>query len=175
MRETALASGEIVSCPECASRVEKRRRRKGRTNIYVEHLRPNIILYHDIHDPLSETKARVIDEDADSTPDVLLVINTSLIINGPRYELKNKLIPAIRRNGGKVIYVNNNPPPRTFSKPVVDYIFEMDCDHWVRDLAAREPSLREEEAGHSSLRLSCGFDFQPKAETVDEVIKEAEL
>ena len=175
VRETALASGEIVLCPECASRVEERRRRGGRTNIHIGHLRPNIVLYHDIDDPLSETKARVIDKDADSTPDALLVIGTSLAIDGPRYELKNKLIPAVRRNDGKVIYVNNNPPPRAFSKPVVDYIFEMDCDYWVRELAAREPSLREDEAGHSSQRLFCGFDFQPKAKTVDEVIKEAEL
>ncbi len=58
---------------------------------------------------------------------------------------------------------------------MVDHIFEMDCDHWVRDLAAREPFLREDEAGLGSRRLSCGFDFQPKAQTVGEVIKEAEL
>ena len=175
VRETALASGEIVSCPECASRVEERRRRGGRTNIHVGHLRPNIVLFQDIDDPLSETKARIIDKDANSKPDVLLIVGTSLAIDGPRYELKNKLIPAVRRNGGKVIYVNNNPPPRTFSKPVVDHIFEMDCDLWVRDLAAREPSLREDEAGQASQRLSCGFDFQPKAKTVGEVITEAEL
>ena len=144
-------------------------------NIHVGHLRSNIVLYHDIDDPLSETKAKIINEDSDSTSDVLLVIGTSLAIDGPRYELKNKLIPAIRRNGRKVIYVNNNPSPRAFSKPVVDYIFEMDCDYWVRDLAACEPSLREDETRHSSRRLPCGFNFQPKAETVDEVIKEAEL
>ena len=51
----------------------------------------------------------------------------------------------------------------------------MDCDYWVRDLAAREPSLREDEAGHGSQRLSCAFAFQPKVQTVDEVIEEAEL
>ena len=129
MRETALASGEIISCPECASKVEERRRRGGRTNIHVGHLRPNIVLYHDIDDPLSEAKARIIDEDADSTPDVLLVVGTSLAIDGPRYELKNKLIPAVRRKGGKVIYVNNKPPLRAFFKPVVDHIFEMDYDY----------------------------------------------
>ena len=127
--ETALASGEIVTCSECASKVEERWRRGGRTNIHVGHLRPNIVLYHNIDNPLSETKARIIDEDADSTPDVLLVIGTSLAIDGPRYERKNKLIPAVRRNGGKMIYVNNNPPPRAFSKPVIDHIFEMDCDY----------------------------------------------
>jgi len=175
VRETALASGEIVSCPECASRVEERRRRGGRTNIHVGHLRPNIVLFQDIDDPLSETKARIIDKDANSKPDVLLVVGTSLAIDGSRYELKNKLIPAVRRNGGKVIYINNNPSPRTFSKPVADHIFEMDCDLWVRDLAAREPFLRENEAGQAPQRLSCGFDFQSKAKTVGEVIKEAEL
>ena len=74
-----------------------------------------------------------------------------------------------------MIYVNNNPPPKAFSKPVVDHIFEADCDYWVRELTAREPSLREDEATQGSLRLSCGFDFQPKAKSVDEVIKEAEL
>lgn len=175
VRETALASGEIVLCSECASRVEERRRKGGRTNIHVGHLRPNVVLYHDIDDPLSETKAAMIDKDANSKPDVLLVVGTSLAIDGPTYELKNKLIPAVRRNGGKVIYVNNNPPPKAFSKPVVDHIFEMDCDYWVRDLAAREPSLRGGEAGQIYQCLSCGFDFQPKAKTVGAVIKEAEL
>lgn len=138
-------------------------------------MRPNIVLYRDIDDPLYEAKARIINEDADSTPDALLVVGTSLAIDGQRYEFKNKLIPAVCRKGGKVIYVNNKPPPRVFFKPVVDHIFEMDCGYWVRDLAAREPSLREVEAGHGSQRLFCGFVFQPKAETVGEVIKEAEL
>ncbi len=175
VRETALTSGEVVPCPECASKVEERRRKGGRTNIHVGYLRPNVVLYHDINDPLSEIKARIIDKDADSTPDIHLVVGILLAIDGPRYKLKNKLIPAVRRNGGKVIYVNKNPPPRAFSKPVVDHIFEMDCDYWVRDLAVREPSLREDKVGEGSQRLSCGFDFQPKAGTVGEVIKEAEL
>ena len=175
MRETALASGEVVPCPECASRVEERRRKGGRTNIHVGQLRPNVVLYHDIDDPLSENKARIIDKDAESLPDVLLVVGTSLAIDGPRYELKNRLIPAVRRNGGKVMYVNNHPPPKAFSKPVVDHIFEMDCDYWVRELAAREPSLRGDRPVQDPLRLSCGFHFQPKAKSVDEVIREAKL
>ena len=52
-----------------------------------------------IHAPLSEVKARIIDEDPDSTPDLLLVVGTSLAIDGPRYELKNKLF---RRYAGTV-------------------------------------------------------------------------
>ena len=159
MREIALAFEEIVLCSECASRVKERRRRKERTNIHVEHLRLNIVHYHDIDDSLSETKARIIDKDADSTLDVFLIIDTSLIIDDPRYELKNKLILAIRRNDEKMIYVNNNPLSRTFFKLVIDYIFEINCDYWVRELIAREPSLREDETRHNSQRLFCDFDF----------------
>ncbi len=95
MRKTTLTSGEIVLYPECALKVEERRRRGERINIHVRYLRPNIILYHDINNPLSKVKARIINKDADLTPDNLLVVSILLAINGPRYELKNKLIPAV--------------------------------------------------------------------------------
>ena len=95
MREIALTSGEIVLYPECALRVEERQRRGGRTNIHVRYLRPNIILYHDINDPLSEIKATIINKDVNLTPNILLVVSILLAIDGPRYELKNKLIPAV--------------------------------------------------------------------------------
>ncbi len=173
--ESALSSGEILSCPECESKVEIRRKNGGRTNIHVGHLRPNIVLLHDTDDPWSEVKASLIDKDSGSRPDVLLIVGTSLAIEGPRHELKTKLIPAIRRNGGKVIYINDKPPPRTFAKPVVDHIFEMDCDLWVQDLAVRRPSLWGNDVAEDAPHLVCGFNFQPIAQTVGEVIKKAEL
>ena len=45
----------------------------------------------------------------------------------------------------------------------------------MRELVARESFLRENETRHSSQRLFCDFDFQSKAKTVDEMIKETEL
>ncbi len=129
MRETALAFEELVSCSECASRVEERQRREERTNIHVEHLRLNIVFFQDIDDSSSETKARFIDKDANLRPDVLLIVDTSLTIESSRYELKSKLILAIRRNDEKIIYVNNNSFSRVFSKLMIDHIFEMNCDH----------------------------------------------
>lgn len=150
MREIALAFKKIVSCSKCASKIEERRRREKRTNIHVRHLRFNIVLYHDINDSLSEIKARIIDEDAKSTSNVLLVVDTSLIIDDSRYELKNKLISTIRQKGEKMIYVNNKSSSKTFFKFVINYIFEMNCDYWVRVLIVREPFLREDEARHDS-------------------------
>lgn len=172
--EMALISGEVIPCPNCVSMLEERRTRGKRTNVHVGHLWPNIVLFHDIDDPLSERKASIIDNDTNSRPDVLLVIGTSLTINGPRYELKSKLIPAIHCKSEKVIYVNNRSPPKVFCKPVVDHIFEMDCDIWVRELATRKSSLWNNEVVPEPQRLSSGFEFRPQARTVDEVIKEAE-
>ena len=126
--ETIFISGETILYCKCARRVEERRRKGGRTNIHMGYLRPNIVLFQDINDPLSETKARIIDKNADSKPEILLIVGILLAIDGLRYELKNKLIPAVYRNGRKVLYINNNPPPKAFSKPIVDYIFEIDCD-----------------------------------------------
>ena len=143
-------------------------------NIPVGHLRSNIILFNDMYNPLSERKARIIDNDAKSRPDILLIISTSLVVDGARYKLKNKLIPAIHHNKGKVIYINNNSPPKAFFKPVIDHILKMDCDLWVWDLAARKPSLWGDEVRQGSHCLPCGFHFQLKAMTVNEVIKKAE-
>lgn len=175
VRKTILAFEEIVSCSECASRIEERQRRRERTNIHVRHLRFNIVLFQDIDDSLSETKARIIDKDVNSKSDVILIVDTSLIIDDSRYELKNKLISTIRRNDEKIIYVNNNSSSRTFFKLVIDHIFKMNCDLWVQDLVTHESFLQKDEVKQTFQHLSCNFDFQSKAKTVDEVIKETEL
>ena len=129
MRKIALTFEEIIIYSKYALKIEERRRRGGRTNIYVKYLRPNIVLYYDINDSLSEIKARIINEDVNLTLDILLVINILLTIDSSRYKFKNKLIPVIRRNSKKIIYVNNNSSPRVFIKPVVDYIFKINYNY----------------------------------------------
>ena len=170
----ALASGKVVPCPSCASGVEERRNRGQRTNVHVGHLRPNIVLFDDVDDPLSQRAASLIDDDAESSPDALLILGTSLKVDGPSRELKNRLVPATHRNGGQVVYINNQPPPKAFRKPVTDHAFEMDCDVWVQDLATREASLWVDEGGQRRRRPPLGFHFRPEAKTVEEVIRKAE-
>jgi hypothetical protein len=43
---------------------------KEKRTIHAEHLQPNIVLFDDINDPLSDTKASIIDNDANSRPDI---------------------------------------------------------------------------------------------------------
>lgn len=64
-------------------------KKKKKTNIHVKHLRLNIIFYYDVNDSLSEIKTRIINEDANLTSNVLLIVNILLVINNSRHELKN--------------------------------------------------------------------------------------
>ena len=129
MREIILAFKEIVLCSEYASKIKEQRKREKKKNIHVKYLRLNIVLCHNIDDSLSEIKIKIIDKDANLTLNVFLIINTSLIIDDLKYKFKNKLIPAIRRNNEKMIYVNNNSSFKIFFKSVIDYIFEMNYDY----------------------------------------------
>ena len=139
--QTILLSGKTIPCPECTSRLELRRIKGARTNIHVGSLRPNIVFFGDYDDPSSERKAELMRQDGALEPDVLLIIGTSLTIDGIKSALRTIFIPAVRRSGGKVVYVNNVQPPKAFSKPRVDYIFQMDCDQWVQTLMHHETSL----------------------------------
>ena len=93
--EIALTYGEIISCPKCKLKVKEWRRKGEWTNIHIGNLLPNIIFFQDINNPLSEMKVSVINKDAKLKPNILLIINILLAINGLRYKLKNKLIPII--------------------------------------------------------------------------------
>ena len=64
MREIIFTFEKIVFYFECASKIEKRQKKEKTTNIHVEHLRFNIIFYHNIDDLLNETKIKMINKNA---------------------------------------------------------------------------------------------------------------
>ncbi len=171
--QMTLLSGKDIPCLQCTSIVEERRARGARTNIHVGSLRPNIVFLHDVDDPLSERKAELINQDGNSKIDMLLIIGTSLAIDGVKKVLGSTFIPAVRRSGGKVVYVNNVRPPKAFCKPKADFIFEMDCDLWARKLAQYEPSLGLDVL-HPAHLPSSDHNTSPKAKTVAEAIQAAE-
>jgi NAD-dependent SIR2 family protein deacetylase len=171
--QMTLLSGKNIPCLQCTSIVEERRARGARTNIHVGSLRPNIVFLHEYDDPSGERKAELIDQDSNLKVDMLLIIGTSLAIDGVKQVVGSTFIPAVRRSGGKVVYVSNVRPPKAFCKPKVDFIFEMDCDLWVRKLAECEPSLGLDVVRPARLPYF-GLDTSPKAKTVTEAIQAAE-
>jgi len=92
-------------------------------------LRLNIVLYYDIDNSLSETKEKIINQDAKLTSNILLIVNILLVIDDSRFELKNKLISTIRQKSKKIIYINNKSSLKTFFKLIIDYIFEINCNY----------------------------------------------
>lgn len=172
---TILLSGQLIQCPRCQSKLDERRLRGARTNIHVGYLRPNVVLFGDDDDPSSERKAEFIEQDGALQIDLLLIMGTSLAIHGVKSALKTTFIPAAHRSGGKVVYVNNVQPPRAFCKPVVDFVFEMDCDRWVQMLTRHDTTLQRSENAASPKKLSppC-LQLSPKAKNVAEAIQTAE-
>jgi len=171
--QTDLLSGEAIPCIECRSRQEERRLRGARANTHVGFMRPDIVLFDDAIDPSGERKAELIDQDCTLDIDMLLVIGTSLAIDGIKKILRSNFIPAVRRWGGKTVYVNKVPPPKAFDQRKMDFIFEMDCDLWVQKLAQYEPSLASDVVQPGRLP-SPGLDISPKARSVAEAIQAAE-
>ncbi len=92
-------------------------------------MRLNIVLYYDIDNSLSETKEKIINQDAKLTSNILLIVNILLVIDDSRFELKNKLISTIRQKSKKIIYINNKSSLKTFFKLIIDYIFEINCNY----------------------------------------------
>lgn len=125
--ETVLIFEEDILCLKCVLNWEKWQIRKKKM-IHAEHLWSNIVLFNNIDDFLSDTKASIIDHDTKLRLNILLIIETSLTVNDSRYKLKNKLISIIHCNNEKIIYVNNRALWMLFCKFLVDHIFMMNCD-----------------------------------------------
>jgi len=128
INQMTLLSEKNILCLQCTFIVEKRRVREARTNIYVDFLQSNIVFLHEYDNLSGERKTELIDQDSNLKIDMLLIIEISLIIDSVKQVVGSIFIPAVRRSGGKVVYVSNVRFPKTFCKLKVDFIFEMDCD-----------------------------------------------
>ncbi|KAK0629993.1 hypothetical protein B0T17DRAFT_527216 [Bombardia bombarda] len=77
-----------------------------------------MVMFDETH-PRGKEIARIANRDALSSPDLLLVLGTSLTIEGTK-QLLQLFAPQVRERGGKVIYVNRSKPPSDCSK-LIDY------------------------------------------------------
>lgn len=88
---------KVILCIECKFKQDERRIRKIKTNIHVDFMRSNIMLFDDAINSLSERKIELIKQDCTLDIDMLFVINTSLIIDEIKRILRFNIILAIRR------------------------------------------------------------------------------
>ena len=126
-----LLSGKAPICHSCIA-TDKDRRDRGKRGTKVGTLRPNIVLYGEEH-PSADAIGTITAHDLALSPDLLLVLGTSLHVHGLKIMVKEfaKSVHARAGGRGKVVFVNLSKPSESAWKGVFDYWVSMDCDEWV--------------------------------------------
>ncbi|KAI8595847.1 DHS-like NAD/FAD-binding domain-containing protein, partial [Dissophora ornata] len=126
--EKVFREGEAPDCPKCELN-DVIRVAQGKRKIATGTLRPDIVLYNENH-PFGDAIGRIQISDLQKSPDVLLVMGTSLKVHGLRL-LVRKVAKTVHENKkGCVILVNKTPVVGKEWTGVFDYFIEGECDRW---------------------------------------------
>ncbi|KAK1659052.1 hypothetical protein BDP55DRAFT_733561 [Colletotrichum godetiae] len=137
-RSHETLSGRQPECPYCAGATAARQER-GKRALGVGKLRPDIVLYGEEH-PNAHLISPIITHDLGLSPDLLLILGTSLKVHGLKV-LVREFAKTIHSRGGKVVFVNFTKPPESSWGDIIDYWVQWDCDAWVANLKERVPLL----------------------------------
>ena|SRR5277367_5492049 len=102
-------------------------------------MRPDVLLFGEEH-PDSDTLETLISDDLKKKLDLLLIIGTSLKVDGIK-SLVKKFAKAVRSNKGSIVFVNKTEATKSVWSNILGYWVEGDCDTWVRDLEKRTKTL----------------------------------
>lgn len=131
------------SNPECSKCHEKYLQRlylgKRITLSTIGMLRPLIVLYGENH-PQAEYLAKGLNQDLRSRPDLLLIMGTSLKVDGVK-KLVRSLSSSIHAKGGKIVFINKTPLSLSSWGGVIDYQILSDCDEFVKSVKREIPDL----------------------------------
>jgi NAD-dependent histone deacetylase SIR2 len=170
-------SGTAPECPSCVSAVEIRTA-LGKRTMAIGTLRPNVVLYNEHHSQGHEI-AELAASDVRKRPDMLIVMGTSLKVDGVRRLVKDLAKAVHSMKSGVVVLVNRTELGKEWSD-VFDYYIKGDSDAIV-DLLEGEvkkldeaAALRQEKAAKTAaLKLSMlqqslvnPFDGTPSVATV---------
>ena len=139
--DARLLAGKAPTCESCLYTNQDRQDR-GKRGTKIGTLRPNLVLYGEEH-PLADSIGKISSHDLGLSPDVLLILGTSLHVHGLKVLVKEFAKSVHARAGGKgnVIFVNLSKPSESVWKDVFDYWVAMDCDEWVASVRRHRPDL----------------------------------
>lgn len=129
--EVLCDQGAPPACPSCV-KCQEERVEAGKRAVGVGSLRPNIVLYGEEH-PNGDLIGRCTDQDLKSKPDCLIIMGTSLKVNGIK-KLVRSMAKTVKQKNGSVILVNDTPLCQSAWEKVIDFHIEGDCDQWVSSL-----------------------------------------
>lgn len=133
-----LASGLNPQCSLCEAKHLQRLYSGKRITGSVGVLRPDIVLYGENH-PQADILAQGINVDIRLKPDLLIVMGTSLRVDGVK-KLVRSMSQSVHAQGGKTIFVNKTPLSKAWDK-YIDYQILSDCDEFVRYMKREIPDL----------------------------------
>ncbi|KAF9582536.1 hypothetical protein BGW38_000087 [Lunasporangiospora selenospora] len=122
--EKVFREGEAPDCPKYLIRVAQ-----GKRKIATGTLRPDIVLYNENH-PFGDAIGRIQLSDLAKSPDVLLVMGTSLKVHGLRLLVRKAAKIVHENKKGCVILVNKTPVVGKEWSGVFDYFVEGETDEW---------------------------------------------
>ncbi|KAG6019509.1 hypothetical protein E4U40_006965, partial [Claviceps sp. LM458 group G5] len=164
-RELETLSGQQPECPHCVGATVAREER-GKRALGVGKLRPDIVLYGEEH-PSSHLISPIVTHDLSLSPDMLLILGTSLRVHGLKVMVR-EFAKAVHSKGGKVVFVNLTEPPRSVWGDIIDYWVQWDCDAWVEDLQVRIPGLWHEPEGPKQKKKTDCSGTSEESEKEDE-------
>ncbi|GJJ74219.1 hypothetical protein EMPS_06577 [Entomortierella parvispora] len=126
--EKVFREGEAPGCPKCELN-DVIRVAQGKRKIATGTLRPDIVLYNENH-PFGEAIGRIQSNDLSKSPDVLLVMGTSLKVHGLRLLVRKAAKIVHQNKKGCVILVNKTAVVGKEWEGVFDYFVEGETDPW---------------------------------------------
>ncbi|KAG0258337.1 hypothetical protein BG011_003361 [Mortierella polycephala] len=126
--ENVFREGEAPDCPKCEHN-DVVRVALGKRKLATGTLRPDIVLYNENH-PFGDAIGRIQLNDLQKSPDVLLVMGTSLKVHGLRLLVRRAAKAVHRNKKGRVILVNKTPVVGKEWNGVFDYYIEGETDPW---------------------------------------------
>lgn len=141
-----LVAGESPECPSCVSKSNERLAR-GMRSTAIGGLRPNIVLYGEEH-PHGDIIGTCIAKDAQSKPDIMLVIGTTMKVVGLKKLVRDVAKSMKQGTANKkpeqhplIVLVNKTDIGLGSWTDIIDYHIKCDCDEWIKDLKTRVPDL----------------------------------
>ena len=139
-------TGRAPVCPSCTTTSELREF-SGKRGTKIGTLRPNVVLYGEEH-PSADAVGEITTHDLSLSPDLLLVMGTSLHVHGLKTMVREfaKAVHSRPKNRGKVIFINLSRPAESTWKDVFDFWVAMDCDRWVDATRKCRPDIWQMQA-----------------------------
>ncbi|ORY33970.1 DHS-like NAD/FAD-binding domain-containing protein [Naematelia encephala] len=133
--------GQAPGCPACEERCASRTSRSARATS-IGTLRPSIVLYDEPH-PLGDDIGAIQTYDMTRSPDLLLIMGTSLKVHGLKRLVKD-FAKAVHAKKGLVVFVNATPPSREW-EGVIDVHIHGETDPWAEKVEEEWKRVRPQD------------------------------